>query len=182
MSETVTSAELTSFIQLAAQEVFSTMLSLPLTNLPPFDETECDPPISMNGVEALVGIAGSWTGTGRICCSAHLACQLAGAMLMSEYEALNEEVLDAMAEVSNMIIGNVKTHLEGKLGPLGLSIPTVVFGRNYRTRSAGVQSWTVVPFDSNGDQWQVRFCLMPARSHVIQPHTVGPRVDTVHSA
>jgi chemotaxis protein CheX len=45
-----------------------------------------------------------------------------------------------------MIIGSVKTDLEQELGPLGLSIPTVVFGRNFKTRSAGNSEWIVVRF------------------------------------
>ena len=96
---------------------------------------------------------------------------------MTPYEALNEDVLDAVSEVSNMVIGNVKTGLEEKLGPLGLSIPTVIFGRNYRTHSAGVRSWTVIPFESEGERWEMRFCLMPAR-----PPTQVPHAPHEHSA
>src|ERR1700689_1147449 len=122
-------------VRAAVHEVVSTMLSLPLDDLPAFQETESDPSGSLNGVEALVGIAGSWNGTGRICCTSQFALRMAGALLTAEYDALNEDVLDAVAEVANMVIGNVKTHFEERLGPLGLSLPTVIFGRNYRTRS-----------------------------------------------
>jgi chemotaxis protein CheX len=181
MSETILPGDLIALVQGAVHEVFSTMLNLPVTDLPAFQETEPDPPSSINGVEALVGIAGSWNGTGRICCSANFATRMAGALLMAHYPALNEDVLDAVAEVSNMVIGNVKTGLEDRLGPLGLSIPTVIFGRNYRTRSAGVPSWTVVPFDSSGERWEIRFCLMPARRPAHAPHPPGPRPDTMQS-
>jgi chemotaxis protein CheX len=44
---------------------------------------------------------------------------------MTEASSVDEDVLDAVAEITNMIIGSVKTDLEGELGPLGLSIPTV---------------------------------------------------------
>jgi chemotaxis protein CheX len=181
MTENVTPEQITSIVQSAAHEVFSTMLNLPLVDLTPFQQADPDPPDSINGVEALVGVAGAWNGTGRICCTSQFALRMAGALLMSEYEALNEDVLDAVAEVANMVIGNVKTSLEEKLGPLGLSIPTVIFGRNYRTRSAGVPSWIVVPFDSAGDRWEVRFCLMPARSPAHAPHAASPRADSLQS-
>jgi hypothetical protein len=46
-----------------------------------------------------------------------------------------------MAELTNMIVGNVKTELECKLGPLGLSIPTVVYGRKVKTKTAGTTDW-----------------------------------------
>lgn len=116
---------------------------------------------SFDGVVALVGVAGSWTGSARISCSSRFACSLASALLMMPCESVNEDVLDAVAEVANMIVGNVKTFFEERLGPLGLSIPTVVFGRNYQTRFPGIQEWTVVPFQCDSEPMEVRFCLIP---------------------
>ncbi|MSV34645.1 MAG: chemotaxis protein CheX [Bryobacterales bacterium] len=164
MIEKIPASEIASAVRAAAHDVFSTMLSLPLEDRPSYERIEADPPQNADGVEALVGIAGSWSGTGRICCSPQFACQVASAMLMTEYAGLNEEVLDAMAELANMIIGNVKTHFEESLGPLDLSIPMVIFGHNYRTRSIGAPSWVVVPFESGGCTWEIRFCLMPSRA------------------
>jgi chemotaxis protein CheX len=67
-----------------------------------------------------------------------------------------------------MIIGSVKTDLESHLGPLGLSIPTVVFGRNFKTRSAGKTEWMNVTFDWEGDCLLVKMCLAPnEKAHVI---------------
>src|SRR5580704_14156117 len=142
----ITSNEINTAVLAATQDVFSTMLSLPLEAGPAREET-CDP-ANFNGVVALVAIAGEWVGSGRISCSSKFACQIAAALLMSPlYESVNEEVLDGVGEVSNMIVGNVKTYLEETLGNLALGIPTVVFGHNYSTRSAGV-TWTIVPFHS----------------------------------
>ena len=83
-------------------------------------------------------------------------------MLLSEAPAVNEDVLDAVAELTNMIIGNVKSDLEGHLGPLGLSIPTVIFGRNFRTKSAGNADWIVERFCWEGEDLLVKMCLAPA--------------------
>ena len=79
--------------------------------------------------------------------------------MMSEYAAVDEEVLDAMAEVTNMVVGNVKTLLEEQVGAMGLSIPTVIFGRNFTTKSAG-GSWTVVPFQCFSESLIVQVCLV----------------------
>ena len=159
-SQTPGSDEIIPAVMSATQEVFATMLNLPLEPVPPREEAS--DPASFDGVVALVGVAGDWVGTGRISCSAKFACQIAGALMMSDpYESVNEDVLDGIAEVSNMIIGNVKTFLEERLGSMALSIPTVVFGRNYITRSAGVLHWNVVPFRSGEETMEVRFCLLP---------------------
>jgi CheY-specific phosphatase CheX len=165
------SEEIVPAVLSATQEVFSTMLNLPLEQVPPREEAS--DPGAFDGVVALVGVAGDWVGTGRISCSARFACQIAGALLMSPpFEAVNEEVLDGVAEVANMIVGNVKTFLEERLGSMALSIPTVVFGRNYQTRSARVLHWNVVPFRSGEEIMEVRFCLMPGtpQAHRLPRH------------
>lgn len=182
MSEKLSSSTIAAYVRRAAHDVFSTMLNLPLEDREAFDQSQSDAEGKSDGVQALVGIAGSWTGTGRICCSSQFACQLAGALLMSEYSAPDEDVLDAVAEVANMIIGNVKTYFEEELGPLCLGVPTVIFGRNYRTRSIGVPSWVVVPFESAGHAWEVRFCLMPNRTTPAPARPVLPQADVLHSA
>jgi chemotaxis protein CheX len=78
---------------------------------------------------------------------------------MSDFQAVDDEVMDAFGELTNMIIGNLKTHLERHLGPMALSIPTVVYGKNFATRSPGHEDWTVVPFVWNEGQLNVRVCL-----------------------
>jgi chemotaxis protein CheX len=139
------------------------MLGLPLEIAPSVMRNHIEPE-TFHGVVALVGVAGSWTGTGHISCSPQFAQKVAGALLMTEYESVNEEVLDAVAEVANMIIGNVKTFFEEKLGPLALTVPTVIFGRNYQTRSAGVKDWVQVRLHSGDEAMDVNFCLMPSRA------------------
>jgi chemotaxis protein CheX len=161
----------------AARDVFSTMLGLEIEVGESFAETTF-PPESQK-VVALIGLAGEWIGTGVIACSPEFSCRIASIMLMSEYVAVNEDVLDAMAEMANMIFGNVKTELEEQLGVLGLSIPTVIFGRNFATRSVGQQAWTVFPLKAGSDEMELKFCLMPNRDfqksvrHArTQPHVI----------
>jgi len=155
----------------ATSEVFSTMLGTEVNLGRP--STERVPNVS-DGVVAFLGLAGRWTGTGMLSCSPNLACRLASQLLMSEYEpgseAVNEEVLDAVAEIANMVIGNVKNILEEELGPMGMSIPTVIFGRNFTTRSVGQGEWTLIPFDCSGERLEVRICLAPAREPVPVRH------------
>ena len=146
----------------ATDEVFSTMLSLAIRPGEAYVEKTAAP--STEGVVALIGLAGDWCGTGSVSCSAALACRIASQMLMMDAQAVDGEVLDAVAEVANMIIGNVKTALEQDLGPLGMSIPTIIFGRNFSARSAGAEEWLTVPFDCEGERVEVKFCLAPNRA------------------
>jgi chemotaxis protein CheX len=153
-------AELAAAIRASTAEVFTTMLNLNALAGDEFVEKEEAVPSS--GVVSLIGLAGSWVGTGSMACSAGCACRVASALLMGEYTAIDEDVLDAVAEVTNMIIGNVKTALESRLGSMGLSTPTVIYGRNFQTRSSGNQKWTVVPFTLGDDRMCVQVCIAPA--------------------
>ena len=164
-------------IRNAAHDVFTTMLNVELTAGEVFIEQNESAPNS--GVVSLIGLAGEWVGTGSLFCSAPFACKIASGLLQAEYEAVNEDVLDAVAEVTNMIIGNVKTTLEDHLGPMGLSTPTVIYGRNFQTRSAGSQQWTVVPFSLGGDRMFVQLCIVPnpdAARRVMKPGFPIPHV------
>jgi chemotaxis protein CheX len=146
----------------AVHEVFSTMLNLEV-EAQPF-RLEQAGSHNFDGIVALVGIAGDWTGSGRIYCSPKMACEMASAMLLAPYDGVNEEVLDVVAEVGNMVIGNTKNVLEMEVGHMALSVPTVIFGRNYQTRVGWVTDWVVVPFLSGDECFEVRVCLMPTRT------------------
>ena len=153
--------EMADLIARAATDVFTTMLGMELACGAPYAGHRNPEP--QDGVVSLIGMAGEWVGMGSVACSAELACRLSSSFLMSEYTAVNDEVLDAVAEITNMIIGNVKTGLEERLGPMGLSIPTVVYGRNFTTRSLGHNEWTVVPFGCGGETMKVQVCLAHKR-------------------
>jgi len=150
---------LTESILGSAAHVFTTMLGqdLPHTQV----SIEAGTPDANDGIASFIGIAGAWAGTGSITCSPALACRLCSRMLMVEVTAVDEEVLVAVAELTNIIIGGVKTDLEAHLGPLGLSLPTVVFGRNFKTRSSARHEWIVVDFHWDGEPLMVRICLAP---------------------
>jgi chemotaxis protein CheX len=160
--EKIPQQEIERAVSSAARDVFGTMLNLPLEIDPSVMRKDIEPD-PFHGVLALVGVAGPWTGTGHISCTPQFAQKLAGALLMTEYDSVNEDVLDAVAEVANMIFGNVKTFFEERLGPLGLTVPTVIYGRNYQTRSAGVKDWVLVRVHSGDDVMDINFNLMPSR-------------------
>ncbi len=156
---TISQDELVDAIRTATNEVFTTMLNLSVTAGEVFVEKEEAVPSS--GVVSLIGLAGSWVGSGSLACAAGCAAKIASALLMTPYTAIDEDVLDAVAEVTNMIIGNVKTALESRLGAMGLSTPTVIYGRNFQTRSSGNQKWTVVPFSMGEERLCVQICIAP---------------------
>jgi chemotaxis protein CheX len=152
-------------VRTAANDVFSTMLGMELEAGSEFIDTT--PPRATDGLMGMVGLAGPWTGVGTISCSAAFACRICNQLLMTEANSVDEEVLDAVGEVTNMVIGSFKTAAEEFLGPLALSVPTVVYGRNFTSRSLGANQWVVLPFHYGGEVMEIRVCLFPSHEAAV---------------
>src|ERR1700693_2176002 len=106
----IAQSELVQAIRTATHEEFTMMLNLELAAGEVVVEKEEPAPAS--GVVSLIGSAGPWVGSGSLSCTAGFACKIASQLLDTQYASMNEDVLDAVAEVTNMIIGNVKSALE----------------------------------------------------------------------
>ena len=138
-------------------EVLSTMLNLDAAQDAVYGEMQHG---KSDGVVSFVGLAGpELAGTGSLHCSSRSACHLAARLLMSDFDSVNDEVLDAIGELTNMIVGSFKNEIEQHIGPTGLSIPTVIYGRNFSTRSLGREDWMVVPFSCGEEHLEVKVCL-----------------------
>jgi CheY-specific phosphatase CheX len=144
------------------REVFATMLDTRIV------EVAADHPTAPDNEErvvSLIGFGGDYTGNCTITCSKFVACKVASTMLMEEYSAVSEEVMDAFGEISNMVFGNVKTDLEEHLGPLRLTIPTVIVGERFNIRNVSNPAWAVVKFTVFGrEEIDVRMCVAPSVS------------------
>jgi chemotaxis protein CheX len=165
----IAEAKLGELIERAVTDVFTTMLGMEIQAEPGTTSHDSASAAHM-GIVALIGFAGPWVGTGSFACTPSTACRIANGLLGAEHLAVEEDVLDAVAEMTNMILGNVKTELEEILGPMLLSVPTVIYGRNFSTRSPVKQSWTVAPFVLEGERIEVRVCLSEnAEQDAIRP-------------
>ncbi len=160
----ISTADIVMGIRVATSAVFETMLDLKPEAGEMLAERSVAASAPASGVVSVVGIAGPWAGTGSLACTGAFACTMASSFLMAEFESMNDDVLDAVGEISNMVIGNVKTILEEKVGPLGLSTPTVILGRNFQTRSSRHREWIVVPFTVKGESLFVQMSIAPSRN------------------
>jgi len=159
MPQELDQAKVVAAIRHATGDVFSTMLGVELTSLDAYRQP-CRPQPA-DGVIGMIGLTGRWTGTGSIACAGELACKISGRFLMAEFPSVDQEVLDAMGEITNMIIGNFKNALEEDAGALGMSIPMVVFGHNFTAGTTQSADWVVVPFACDGGRLEVKACLSP---------------------
>ena len=88
-------------------------------------------------------------------------------MLGMEIDKVDEDVKDAVGEVTNMIAGNVKTTLSETLGEMSLTIPLVITGDSLSVSASGKDyeviavsslsckssdSWLMTPFKVEGEE------------------------------
>lgn len=116
------------------------------------------------GVLAWCAVTGAWRGMGEIYYSPGAAAEITRCMLLedSRSEEIDETVLDMSSEIANIVVGNVKNHLEDRLGTLTMSVPTVAAGLVFHAKSAMRGPYTVVPFTINAHRFEVKLCLEPA--------------------
>jgi chemotaxis protein CheX len=114
-----------------------------------------------DGVVALVGMAGAWIGTGALCCRPLVARRIAESFLLMECPEVNDDVLDAVSELANIVIGNLKTVIEEKVGDMGLSTPTTIYGASFTTKIGGSNEWILVPIEVCGGEMLVQVCILP---------------------
>lgn len=172
--------DIVSAVQSAVAEVFSSMLGIEVEPCPFIHDSSGLR--STDGVMSFVTMSGGWIGSGLICCSAEFACKLCSMFLMTEATHVDPEVLDAVGEIANMVIGSFKTSAEAVVGPLSLSIPTTIFGKSFGSKSLGSSEWIVMPFKCAEGQFEIWVWFMPAarsqahRHNSIQLSTIAPGV------
>jgi len=126
------------------KEVFCTMvgledlLHLPLRIDPVTNFADC--------ISSMVGMAGLFNGLVSVHMPSSLAIRATSSMLGMEVTEADDDVHDAMGEITNMIAGSFKQHLSRGGLDIHLSTPSVVYGKEY-----------VITLGNNPDQIAVRF-------------------------
>ncbi len=123
-----------------ATDVFQTMLSLEIWP----DSSATDLPVEV--VTAAVYFAGDWKGAVLIECTASQAFDFTARLFSSAPPTrMNDDVRDALGELANMVAGNLKSVLPGGVG---ISMPSVVEGKNYSLKICGGNLSTRLRFQS----------------------------------
>jgi chemotaxis protein CheX len=144
----------------ATQEVFTSMLGSEIHQAP---APEVARPAPFDGVLSLIGLAGALIGNGALVCSAETACLLSSQLLCAQFSQVDEEVLDAVGEIANMIVGGFKNLLESHVGRMQMSIPSVIFGKNICTREARADVAVALHCVFAGGEFGLRVRLATAR-------------------
>ncbi len=141
----------------STRSVFKTMLDSDIT---PGDAAPCKCVVA-RGVSGVIGLTGQIAGDVIICFDEPLAIRATGVMLGQVPAELDDEVVDAVGELTNMIAGSAKGRLEKY--DLSLALPTVILGSGHRVVFiSGIQLITI-PFESDMGSFSIELGLKEGR-------------------
>lgn len=98
-------------------------------------------------VSAVIGISGGAAGTVVVGMSSESACALLEKMIGTQATTVNDEVCDAVGEITNMIVGSAKAQLAKY--QLSISLPNVVTGTGLQLHFPSDVTPMVVEFSTD---------------------------------
>jgi chemotaxis protein CheX len=129
-------------------EVERTGLALHETFTPQYDVT------------GVIGLSGKASGDIVISFQKHLALLATEALTGENASEINEDVVDAVGELTNMIAGNAKTGLAEM--EMELALPTVIVGKNHSIRFPSKVKPISLSFTSDWGDFNIEIGLVEA--------------------
>ena len=143
-----------------AKEVFETMVFMDIDEF-------IEPDLTLEGDTLLGSITfqGEIEGCLGIRCGMPCAQTIAANMLgMDPGEEISQpEICDAIGEVSNMVLGSIKSRIQESAGELQVSIPTVVSGQNLEN-NLGEGASTILVKVNTGDEYVIELSFLYRKS------------------
>lgn len=104
-------------------------------------------PFLADSVAIIIGIAGEFKGQVFFSMDESTACKIASSMMMGmEVNCLDEMSKSAIAELGNMIMGNVSTEFYNSGIKIDITPPTVLVGKDITISTKGIKT-ICVPLD-----------------------------------
>ena len=98
-------------------------------------------PFTAGSVVIIIGIAGEFKGQVFFSMNEETACKIASAMMFGmEVNALEEMAKSAIAELGNMIMGNVSTEFYNNGIKIDITPPTILVGSDMAVSTKGVKT------------------------------------------
>ena len=140
----------------AATTVLETMAFTPVHAGQPYVKEDS---IARGDVSGIVGLTGEARGTLSVSFTEESILQVVSSMLGEKIEEMNEDIRDAVGEITNMISGQSRRMLEEKGRLVEAAIPTVIMGKNHSIAHMTTQSVMAIPFLTDHGEFTIEICF-----------------------
>lgn len=110
-------------------------------------------------VSGIIGMTGETEGSLSLSFSESSICAIVSSMFGEPFEKINEDVKDAVGELTNMICGDARRELEEKGYLLKGAIPTVITGHNHSIKHISNDPVIAIPFSTNAGKFVLELSL-----------------------
>ena len=117
-------------------------------------------------VSGIIGITGDAIGSLAVSFHTDCICGIVSNMLGENHTEPTREVLDAVGELTNMISGVARTHLERSGLSVYAAIPSVVIGAEHTINHILKAPSIVIPFSTPQGDFVVDVCIKPTEAHM----------------
>ncbi|MEA1867504.1 MAG: chemotaxis protein CheX [Thermodesulfobacteriota bacterium] len=115
--------------------------------------------LAKGDVSGIIGFTGAATGSMALSFSEKCILKIVSNMLGEESKEINDDIKDAVGELTNMVSGAARKNLE----PIGLSlsaaIPTVVAGKGHSVSHVMGGPSIIIPFETEQGPFFVDVCM-----------------------
>ena len=115
--------------------------------------------IAKGDVSGILGLTGDAKGTISVSFSEKSILTIVSNMFGEEIEELNEEVKDAVGEITNMISGQARQKLDELGMSLKAAIPTVIMGKSHSITHFTKERIIAIPFTTENGGFTIEVCF-----------------------
>ncbi len=114
---------------------------------------------AVGDVTGILGLTGVANGTIAVTFEEKCILTVVSNMFGETMESLNEEIADAVGELTNMISGQARRELGGLGKVFKAAIPSVVTGKNHSIRHYSDGPKIAIPFNTDGGNFTIEVCF-----------------------
>jgi len=114
---------------------------------------------AVGDVTGILGLTGVAHGTIAVTFEEKCILTVVSNMLGETMDQLNEDIADAVGELTNMISGQARKELDELGKVFKAAIPSVITGRNHTIRHYVDGPKIAIPFETNGGEFTIEVCF-----------------------
>jgi chemotaxis protein CheX len=115
--------------------------------------------IASGDVSGVIGLTGEVSGTFSVSYSEKSILAIVSNMFGEEVKEINEEIKDAVGEITNMISGQARQELDRLGRSLRAAIPTVIMGKNHTITHVTAYPIIAIPFSTSKGDFTIEVCF-----------------------
>jgi len=110
-------------------------------------------------ISGIIGITGDAIGSLAISFKEGCICDIMSRMLGETYTEANQDIFDGVGEITNMISGAARTHMEKEGLTVYAAIPSIIYGKSHTINHILNSPSIVIPFDTDKGSFVVDVCI-----------------------